>query len=229
MVLAVAGVLASVAWPSYQSQLQRGRRADAVAALLRLQLAQEKHRAHHGLYASQLSALRGAARRAAAKGCTTSSCAAAVDRYEARATARADSARRQRCRLHGVEPAGARRAGRLRALVALLEPLMRRRGRGLTLLEMMVALAIVAVLMTLALPSFGSMMSRHRLKAAAEQMSMDLAELRMLAVQRGQPLARQPNRRARLVLRAGREPAAATAACLRAASSRRCAPRTTPA
>jgi type IV fimbrial biogenesis protein FimT len=42
--------------------------------------------------------------------------------------------------------------------------------------------------MTLALPSFGSMMSRHRLKAAAEQMSTDLAELRMLAVQRGQPL-----------------------------------------
>jgi type IV fimbrial biogenesis protein FimT len=65
---------------------------------------------------------------------------------------------------------------------------MRRPGQGLTLLEMMVALAIVAVLMTLALPSFGSMMSRHRLKAAAEQMATDLAELRMLAVQRGQPL-----------------------------------------
>jgi type IV fimbrial biogenesis protein FimT len=60
--------------------------------------------------------------------------------------------------------------------------------RGLTLLEVMVALAIVAVLTTLALPSFGSMMSRHRLKAAAEQMSMDLAELRLQATQRGQPM-----------------------------------------
>jgi type IV fimbrial biogenesis protein FimT len=65
---------------------------------------------------------------------------------------------------------------------------MRRRGRGLTLLEMMVALAIVALLTTLALPSFASIMSRHRLKAAAEQLSMDLAELRLLAAQRGQPL-----------------------------------------
>jgi type IV fimbrial biogenesis protein FimT len=65
---------------------------------------------------------------------------------------------------------------------------MRRTVRGLTLLEMMVALAIVAVLATLALPSFGSMMSRQRLKAAAEMMSMDLAELRLLAAQRGQPM-----------------------------------------
>jgi len=65
---------------------------------------------------------------------------------------------------------------------------MHRATRGLTLLEMMVALAIVAVLATLALPSFGSMMSRHRLKAAAEQMAMDLAELRLLATQRGQPM-----------------------------------------
>ena len=65
---------------------------------------------------------------------------------------------------------------------------MPRRPRGLTLLEMMVALAIVAVLTTLALPSFGSMMSRHRLKAAAEQMAVDLAELRQQAVQRQQPM-----------------------------------------
>jgi type IV fimbrial biogenesis protein FimT len=65
---------------------------------------------------------------------------------------------------------------------------MQRRSRGLTLLEMMVALAIVVVLLTLALPSFGNMMSRQRLKAAAEQMSMDLAELRFLAAQRGQTM-----------------------------------------
>ena len=60
IVLAVAGVLAAVAWPSLQSQLQRGRRADAVAALMRVQLAQESFRAHHGLYAARLAQLRGA-------------------------------------------------------------------------------------------------------------------------------------------------------------------------
>ena len=65
---------------------------------------------------------------------------------------------------------------------------MRRRARGFTLLELMVALAIVAVLTTLALPSFGSMVARHRLKAAAEQLQMDLAELRLLSAQRAQPL-----------------------------------------
>ncbi len=60
IVLAIAGVLATVAWPSLQSQLQRGRRADGVAALMRVQLAQESYRAHHGLYAAQLAQLRGA-------------------------------------------------------------------------------------------------------------------------------------------------------------------------
>ncbi len=60
IVLAIAGVLATVAWPSLQSQLQRGRRADGVAALMRVQLAQESYRAHHGLYAAQLTQLRGA-------------------------------------------------------------------------------------------------------------------------------------------------------------------------
>lgn len=64
----------------------------------------------------------------------------------------------------------------------------RRRARGLTLLELVVVLAIVGVLTTLALPSFGSMLARHRLKAAAEHLAADLGELRLLAAQRGRPL-----------------------------------------
>jgi type IV pilus assembly protein PilE len=59
MVLTLTGVLATIAWPSLQAQLQRGRRADAVAALMRVQLAQESYRAHHGLYATQLALLGG--------------------------------------------------------------------------------------------------------------------------------------------------------------------------
>jgi type IV fimbrial biogenesis protein FimT len=67
---------------------------------------------------------------------------------------------------------------------------MRRPGhpRGLTLLELMVALAIVAILATLALPSFGHMLARHRLKATAENLATDLAELRFEATRRGAPL-----------------------------------------
>ena len=65
---------------------------------------------------------------------------------------------------------------------------MRRTARGFTLLELVVVLAIVGVLVTLALPSFGSIVARHRLKSAAEQLSADLAELRLQAAQRGQVL-----------------------------------------
>jgi len=57
----VAAVLASIALPSYRSQQLRAGRVDAVAALTRLQAAQEQHRGLHGLYASQLRSLRGVA------------------------------------------------------------------------------------------------------------------------------------------------------------------------
>lgn len=64
----------------------------------------------------------------------------------------------------------------------------RTRARGLSLIELTVTLGVVAVLMSLALPSFGSMLSRHRLRAAAEDMAMDLAEGRFQAARRGQAL-----------------------------------------
>lgn len=63
VVLAVAGILTSVAWPGWQGQLQRARRADAMAALTRLQLAQESYRNHHGGYSGNLLSLTGATSR----------------------------------------------------------------------------------------------------------------------------------------------------------------------
>lgn len=61
LVAGVAALLVSMAWPSQKAQLQRARRGDAVAALMRVQFAQEQYRAHHGLYAPALSVLVGAA------------------------------------------------------------------------------------------------------------------------------------------------------------------------
>jgi type IV pilus assembly protein PilE len=61
IVLAVAAVLATMALPSYRHQGLRMARLDAVQALTRLQVAQEQHRALHGLYAGEIDALRGVA------------------------------------------------------------------------------------------------------------------------------------------------------------------------
>jgi type IV pilus assembly protein PilE len=61
LVLAVTGVLGAVAIPSYQTQIAKSRRADAIAALTRVQLTQEQFRSHHGSYALALSGLRGTA------------------------------------------------------------------------------------------------------------------------------------------------------------------------
>lgn len=53
----LACALAAVAVPSYQQSLTNARRADAVSLLGRLQAAQERHRARHGLYTTDLPAL----------------------------------------------------------------------------------------------------------------------------------------------------------------------------
>lgn len=58
--VAVVGILAAVALPSQLGQLQRSRRIDAHAALMRVQAAQEQHRSNTGAYAAQLSLLTGA-------------------------------------------------------------------------------------------------------------------------------------------------------------------------
>lgn len=60
--------------------------------------------------------------------------------------------------------------------------------RGLTLLEVMAGLAVLAVLAAMALPSWSGMAQRHRLAAAAEALAADLREARFEAVRSGQPL-----------------------------------------
>lgn len=93
VVVAVTGVLAAVAWPPLHEQLLRGRRADAVAALIRVQLAQENHRALHGLYAAQLAVLGSAAGARSREGLYDIELLGdGGTRYEVRARARAGSA-----------------------------------------------------------------------------------------------------------------------------------------
>lgn len=62
---------------------------------------------------------------------------------------------------------------------------MRRQRQGFTLIEAVVTVALLALLATLTLPSFGSQLARHRLRAAAETLAQDLTEARFQAAQTG--------------------------------------------
>lgn len=57
IVLAISGLLAAIAMPAMESRMTAARRADATLALERLQAAQERHRALHGLYGHDARAL----------------------------------------------------------------------------------------------------------------------------------------------------------------------------
>lgn len=55
--LGALAMLLAFALPTYEGRLATARRADATLALERIQIAQERHRALHGLYALDLTAL----------------------------------------------------------------------------------------------------------------------------------------------------------------------------
>jgi type IV fimbrial biogenesis protein FimT len=59
---------------------------------------------------------------------------------------------------------------------------------GFTLLELAIALAIMAILAAMALPTFASLVARQRLHAAAEHLRADIALARQEAGRRAQPV-----------------------------------------
>jgi type IV pilus assembly protein PilE len=48
--VAVAAILASIAYPSFQAVIHRARRCDALVAMMMVQLAEERHRANHAVF-----------------------------------------------------------------------------------------------------------------------------------------------------------------------------------
>jgi type IV fimbrial biogenesis protein FimT len=69
----------------------------------------------------------------------------------------------------------------------------RRSTRGLTLIELVIALAVLAILSALAWPSVGARLERQRVLTAAQMLAADLADARFEAAQRGQTLHVQVN------------------------------------
>ncbi|WP_242470787.1 GspH/FimT family pseudopilin [Thiocystis violacea] len=63
-----------------------------------------------------------------------------------------------------------------------------RPAKGLTLLELIVAIAILALLLAVAVPSMGTMIARNRLKAAAHAVAEDLQWTRSEAIKRNRVL-----------------------------------------
>lgn len=55
-VVGIIGILTAISLPAYNSQIRKGRRADAVAAISQYQQAQERWRANEVLYATQAQA-----------------------------------------------------------------------------------------------------------------------------------------------------------------------------
>lgn len=105
IVVAVVGILSSVALPSFEGYLQRARRLDALVSLMQAQLAQERYRADHRRYGS-LADL--GLRSSSASGHYTLSVALAnTDGYELVASAIGLQMRDAACRSMRIDGSGA--------------------------------------------------------------------------------------------------------------------------
>ncbi|MBL8288094.1 MAG: prepilin-type N-terminal cleavage/methylation domain-containing protein [Rubrivivax sp.] len=88
-------------------------------------------------------------------------------------------------------------------------PASDRAQRGLTLLELAVVLAVLAVLSALALPNMAARLRAERLQAAAEMLAADIADARHEAARRGQTLHIEGHVEGRIEGRAGESSGAA--------------------
>ncbi|MBL8330163.1 MAG: prepilin-type N-terminal cleavage/methylation domain-containing protein [Rubrivivax sp.] len=94
--LVLAGILASIALPSFFDTVRKGRRSDAFAALTLLQQAQERWRASNAAYSTDLTAL-GVTAVTASGHYAVSVSAADATSYTLRAVARGSQAQDKNC------------------------------------------------------------------------------------------------------------------------------------
>jgi type IV pilus assembly protein PilE len=103
--VSIAGVLASIAYPTFEAPIQKARRTDALVALMQLQMAEERWRADHRSYAT-LAEL-GAASMSANRYYSLQVVSADEDGFALRATGTGLQARDQACRYLALRVSGA--------------------------------------------------------------------------------------------------------------------------
>ena len=103
--VSIAGVLASIAYPSFEAPIQKARRTDALVALMQLQMAEARWHSYHRRYAT-LDEL-GAASVSANRHYTLQVVSVDDDGFALRATATGLQARDQACRYLTLSVSGA--------------------------------------------------------------------------------------------------------------------------
>jgi type IV pilus assembly protein PilE len=103
--VSIAGVLASIAYPTFEAPIQKARRTDALVALMQLQMAEERWHSNHLRYAT-LAEL-GAASTSANRYYTLQVVSADENGFALRAVATGLQARDQACRYFTLNSSGA--------------------------------------------------------------------------------------------------------------------------
>jgi type IV pilus assembly protein PilE len=102
--VSVAGILSSIALPSFEGALQRSRRADVLVSMMQIQMAQERYRSNATTYGSLADI--GMPTLSPAKHYALQAGATGTDAYDALATASGTQARDTACRYMKLSAVG---------------------------------------------------------------------------------------------------------------------------